>query len=101
MQGTAVGNEFRNDYDIVIDSFREIDIRALTEIPMITIYNKPVDYPGKYVARLIGFKDGAPLIFRHIVIKEKLEDLRNSIPDGMVKLRPSENDDPKIVEIYI
>lgn len=95
------GNEFRCDFDIIVDNFIEIELNQITALPMIIVYDKPIDYPGKYVARLMGIYGVKPEMYRHIMLKDTLAEIHAGIPLIMCRLSPSLNDDPKIIEVFI
>ena len=67
------------------------------KLPLITIYNKPSDYPTKFVARL--WDTGKTTDF--FVLADTLELIRKSIPPHMVKLPRAYDDDNCISEVYI
>ena len=62
------------------------------------IYDNPTDFPGKFVVRKwIGeAADKEPLI-----VADTLEEARKALPKHIVRLMPSEGDDPKIVETWL
>lgn len=97
----SVGNEFRHDEDIVVESFCDFDIHSVTALPVITIYNHPIDYPGKFVARISGIENCLPVHFKFIVLKDTIEEIKNCIPPYMVSIGRSDKDDPKIIECFI
>lgn len=84
--------------DDVIMSFKLIDISKYAKLfPVISVYKNPRDYPDKYVARLWDEKRDT----NKIVIKNSLDEIRNSIPDSFLRMQPDEKDDPVIIEVYI
>ena len=83
--------------DLVFDSFKPNIINSFTTSPIVTIYNKPTDYPNYYVARL--FDKDKPT--KAIMLKETLEELRKGIPIYMIRMSRSATDDRNIVESYI
>lgn len=84
--------------DIVIDNFLHMDMRTIVSVPIIAVYEKPLDYPDKYVARLWGIKNKPTSI---VVVKDSLEEIRNAIPKGMHRLGATSMDDPVLIETYI
>lgn len=84
--------------DIVVGDFLHMDMRTIVSVPIIAVYEKPLDYPDKYVARLWGAK-GKPTSI--VVIKDSLEEIRNAIPRGMHRLGATSLDDPVLIETYI
>lgn len=62
-----------------------------------TIYEYPIDYPDKYVAR--KFILDKPT--QEIIIADTLEELRKKLPKGLIRLERSEYDDEKIVECWM
>jgi hypothetical protein len=61
------------------------------------IYDHPSDYPNHYVVRrwVGSFPDEECGLF------ERLADARRHVPPGSVKIEPADNDDPKILEIWL
>lgn len=66
-------------------------------LPIWVIYENPVDLPDRFVARkwLLDRPTG------ELHQARTLEDLRNKLPRGLVKLNRDPSDDPKIVECWI
>lgn len=63
------------------------------------VYDHPLDYPDKFVARAwIGEEPTAS-----IMIADDIEKLRDvlQLEMGLVKLMPSPEDDPKILETWL
>lgn len=85
---------------VQLDSFKEINFNNFF-FPMITIYNNPSDFPGKYVARVFDVKDAKAMVQPYAVIKNSLNDVRESLPSRFVKMPRDVNDDPAIVEVWI
>ena len=84
--------------DIVCSTFANTNFKALNVgMPMVVIYEKPVDYPDKYVARLWDVKGPT----RRIVLADTLIEARKAIPFGMVKFDRFRNDDPCVTETWI
>lgn len=89
--------EITKKKDLVMETFRDGPIHNLAKLPIIVLYEKPIDYPEHYVARL--FNGDKPT--KMVVLKENLQELRRTIPVQMVRINKSEIDDSKIVESYI
>lgn len=87
----------KKDYDISLENFLHIDLRTVERVPIIVVYKNPLDYPGKYVARLWGKNNATNMV----VVKNSLEEIRKAIPKGMQRLKATSKDDPVIVETYI
>ncbi|SFM14286.1 hypothetical protein [Pelosinus propionicus] len=67
-------------------------------IPIIVVYKNPSDYLGKYVARL--WYSDKPTEF--VIVRDTLADVRSAIPAGFfIRVAPSVDDDPVIVEMWI
>lgn len=84
--------------DVVLNNFNEVDIRRLAHLPIIAIFKYPADYPEKYVARLW---DICKKPTQYIVLEDNIDNLRQAIPPGMLKLMPTEQDDPVLVETWL
>ena len=86
---------------IEVNDFSSVDFQSLN-CPMITIYKGPTDYPGKYVGRVFNVRmDKQVEAHPYAVVKDTYDELRKVIPFGFVKIAPSKNDDPKIMEIWL
>ena len=62
-----------------------------------TVYEKPSDYPTKYVARL--FQNDKPTI--NAVFADTLDGVRKKIPPGLYCMPRDPKDDPKIMESWL
>lgn len=85
--------------DIIKSSTKEFPIQA-TNLQLIVVYRKPLDYPEKIVARLWDLTSPTPFV----VLKDSLEDLQRDIRRyryWMIPMGPRPEDDPCIVETYI
>lgn len=88
------------DNDIIIKNFSPyIDS---SKLQFITIYdNTTKDYTGFYVARLIEVIDGKINITNIIYKDKELKKVREAIPNWMLFLNRSINDDICILENYM
>lgn len=83
--------------DLVMETFRDGPIHNLAKLPIIVLYEKPIDYPEHYVARLFNVNKPTKVI----VIKDSLQELRKTIPVHMLKINRSTLDESQIIESYI
>ena len=85
--------------DINIKDLRKVWSVVVKDLlfPMVTIYENPADYKGKFVARI--FDRNKPT--RVITVKDTLEEVREILPDHLVKIMPSKDDHEAIKEIWI
>jgi hypothetical protein len=79
----------------LVDSFTGLDYTKY-RMPLITVYDSPSDYPGKFIARLFDVQN--PTEFA--VVKNTLEEVRMSIP-FQHRLERRIEDDPNIVEVWL
>lgn len=97
----AIDNKYRADFDILVDSFIEdLDLRTISNFPMISIYGNPKDYPGKYVARVFDIRPGEVRATRYIMISENLEELRSAMPSELSFMDKTPKDDPELLEVW-
>ena len=61
--------------NMVVSSLKDVDFREMNVIPSIVVYEKPSDYPDKYVARVF---DGAKPT-NVIITRDSLEEIRYDI----------------------
>lgn len=66
-----------------------------------TVYEKPLDYPDKYVARLWYTNAHGIFHTNRIVIGDSLEAVRAQMPAGMRPIPRWPGDEPQIVEIWL
>lgn len=78
----------RFDYRRIVD---------IARLPMICVYEKPTDYPDKYVARLW---DGQ-YPTRLVAVADTLDDIKEKIPPNMVLIPRVEKDDPTIIGSWL
>lgn len=71
-------------------------------LTMYVVYENPSDYPGKFVVRRWLIYRGVrnPTKLAHAV-GTSLEDVRCSIPHGLIQIDRSPSDDPVIVETWV
>lgn len=83
--------------DRIVKRFDYNRLVRQTTMPIITIFNSPTDYPGKYVARVFDVDKPTTLA----AVADTYEELMQAIPAGMVRLERNEKDDPVILETWI
>lgn len=85
--------------DIQIDCWKEV-LKSVGKgtLKSIAVYGwNQVEYPGKYVARM--FIGSTPT--RYVIVAEKLEEIRITIPLTMNKIERMKEDDPSLIEVWI
>lgn len=65
------------------------------------IYEKPSDYPTKFVMRLWTIGMGTVQAGPMICAEDTIEEVRSHLPDGVTQLPVFEDDDPVIVEVWM
>lgn len=85
---------------IQIDDFNYLDYSNYT-MPIITVYNSPLDFPGKYVARIHDIENGKPLPQPYALIKDSLEEIREVIPEQFIRMPRDPHDVVCIEEVWI
>jgi hypothetical protein len=78
--------------DIVVDSFDNL-LDKIETMALVTIYQNPIDYPNKYVARLFDLERKTP----YVILADELNELTGKLPDYMIGFERDINDDPCIV----
>ena len=81
----------------IVDSLKEVDFSDL-KLPMIVIYEKPLDFPDKYIARV--FECEKPT--NTLIIRDSLQECRDDITAAgfLVGMERSENDALSVVETW-
>ena len=62
-----------------------------------TVYDSPIDLPGRFVARKWMLDRPTDELLQD----KTLDGLRQKLPQGLVRLERSPQDDPKIVETWV
>lgn len=88
----------KKQIDMVLEDFKNLNLNTIVNVPIIAVYDSPVDYPGQYVARLWDIRN-KPTQF--IIVKDNIEEIRMAIPNHMTRLGPNSMDDPDIIETWI
>lgn len=65
-----------------------------------TIYDHPSDAPNHFVLRRFEIIDGQPLP-REASRHATLEEAREQVPLGLIRMVRDERDDPTVVETYL
>ncbi len=84
----------------IVESLCKVDFSELA-FPMVTIYEKPLDFPDAFVARVWDGKGAKPtnVLIRRSTIQDIREDIRAA--GFMTVFRRAEDDDPHIVETWM
>lgn len=71
-------------------------------LDLIVIYDHPIDYPKNYVARIFKLDKQQQCMrpSNEFYLSDNLEELRDMIPFGKVRLERDFKDDPVIVESW-
>jgi hypothetical protein len=72
-----------------------------TALHQYVIYEKPKDYPNKYVVRLWIIGPGTVQAGPLVSTCDTIEQARKTIPKGLVQIPAFENDDPVISEVWM
>lgn len=85
-------------YEVKINSIREVDLSVL-QLPQVAVFNKPVDYPGKAVARV--FDNGQPTNI--VMVADDPNDLRWDIRKhtNLVWFPRGKDDHETVVGVYM
>lgn len=82
----------------VVESIREVDFTDM-KMPMIVVYEKPLDFPDKYIARVFECEKPTNVI----IIRDSLQECRDDITVAgfLVCLERSDDDVLSVVETWI
>ncbi len=69
---------------------------AAATLPLITIYNSPADFKGKYVARIHN-----PNPLKYAAVADSLEGIRGKLPQGLTNIGREPADALVIVETWV
>jgi hypothetical protein len=74
-------------------------------LSLFAIYDRPKDYPDKYVVRrhrvLLGLKKAWTETDRDCSLADSLEEARLLLPPGLHNLGRTPEDDPAIAEVWV
>lgn len=82
------------------DYFARLHERLRSRMPVWVVYRPTTrEYPGHWVARMhVILPDLKPT--RFVVTHDTLEELREMLPPGLIRLARDPNDLPEIVEVW-
>ena len=82
----------------VVNTMKEVDFEGM-KLPMVAVYEKPLDFPDKYIARVFDCEKPTNVI----IIRDSLEECREDITAAgfLVCLERSPSDVISIVEIWM
>lgn len=72
----------------------------LAPLYMWVVYERPLDYPNSYVARLWRTTTAA-VATQACFIAQTLEDVRRMLPLGLTQIPREPTDEPQIVEVWL
>lgn len=83
-----------------MNSLSQYDLSGLT-FPLVTLYYDPIDYPGKWVARVFETVP-QPAPTDMVIVRDKREEIIQDINDAgfQIYLTRSQMDDPKVVGVF-
>jgi hypothetical protein len=84
----------------IIEEFNPSILKGMF-MPLITVYENPADFKGKFVARIWDIQKGTVLHTPFAVIKDSLEEIRSLIPYNFNRIERQKGDDPCIVEVWV
>ncbi|ELA6946617.1 hypothetical protein RBG11_004220 [Vibrio parahaemolyticus] len=76
-------------------------LRRNNILPMLTVYERPDDYPNDFVVRLGYVAKGRYVQTEFACVTESLDDARGAIPFGLTLLGRSPQDPVCIVEVWV
>lgn len=84
----------------MVESMSQVDFSGL-KCPMITIYEKPLDFPNAFIARV--WDGNGPKVTNTIIMRFSLQECREDIEAAgfSVKFPRAEGDEPHIVETWM
>ena len=88
--------------NIIVDSMIQVDFSDL-KFPLITVYVKPLDFQGAYVARIWEAVGPRPKPTNKAITRNSLQEIREDIMAAGFEIRipRAEDDDPHIVETWM
>lgn len=83
---------------IIVENFYEVPEEDFPSIPMIVVYENPIDFEEKcFVARLCYLDRPSA----YVIVRESYEEIKEALPPHMFALDRNYYDDPKIVATFI
>ena len=80
-----------------VKNFDNVNLRDF-RMPMFTVYKGALDFePDDFIVRLFDLTK--PTFY--ITVSKSLDDARATIPEGMIRMNRTENDEPHIVEVWL
>lgn len=86
----------------IVDSMIQVDFSEM-KFPIITVYEKPLDYPDDYVARVWEIQGSRPKPTNIAITRNSIQEIREDIMAAGfgIRIPRAEDDDPHIVETWM
>ena len=83
--------------DTIVATIKDLDMSDL-QLPLITLYNHPKDYPDKIVARIWEGRTAQPT--NAVILYDSIPDAKNDLR-AFTRLERRPEDDPCIICTYL
>jgi len=91
--------EYIKKQTVVVDSFDTVDMQEI-KVPVIAVFESPVDYPEKCVARLFDGANATNIVLLRETVEELRLDIHCNFP-GMIPFGRGAEDVVSLVECWI
>lgn len=85
-----------------VETLDLVDFSKLT-VPMIVIYDKPLDFPESFIGRIWDIDKGKAMPTNTFIVRDSIEEIREDILNAgfFYKFERAAGDDPSIVETWM
>lgn len=81
---------------IQLQTMIEVDYNQF-QMPMITVYDSPLDFPNKFVARIFDLENPTP----YFMVKDTYKEIRKEIPRHFTNIGRQFGDKQAIKEVWV
>lgn len=83
--------------DFIVESIRQVDMSDL-KVPIVVVYDQPVDYPSNFVARVFDSYNPTNVVMLYTDLKKLTEDMYDA---GLIFVPPVAEDPECILGSFI
>lgn len=83
------------NHTLVIEDVKQLDLSDI-KMPLFALYEKPLDFPNNYVARLFDLDQPTNIV----LVADTLEELREKLPKGLHRFKREEEDVKALIETW-